>query len=386
MDTHIRPEIREIAALLIKRINEELSPAEETRLQHWMGQSDAHREAAEGFMNEGVIAKNLGGLLERKAKVWAMLDEHLHLHPIRVHRFNWKKIAVAASIILAIGTGYFLFSPRPPKGGDKVAETTNDVEAPKTAKATITLSDGRTVSIDSLTTLTQNNVSVIKTADGKIIYTGTANEVVYNTLNNPKGSKVIDMTLADGSHVWLNAGSSVRYPIAFTGDERKVEITGEAYLEVTPNSSMPFTVSTGDVKVQVLGTKFNVNAYDDEPNIKVTLLEGSVNVRKGSSLELMKPGQQAQIAESIKMENNVDMEAVMAWKNGLFNFNRADMKAVMRQISRWYDAEIVYTGPVPSKQFGGDIQRDLPLSSVLRNLEKYGVKFKVKGRTITVSQ
>jgi len=310
----------------------------------------------------------------------------------RVHRIHFRRSRwwAAAAIIIMLATGsYFMFFDKKTNNQDKIVNNLpTDVEAPKGTKATITLADGRVISIDSLSTIDQANIKVTKTQDGQIVYAGLGNEVVFNTLSNPRGSKVIDLVLNDGSHVWLNAGSSLTYPVAFIGKDRKVSITGEAYFEVTKDSR-PFTVSKGDMKVEVLGTHFNVNAYDDESDIKITLLEGSVNVLPRASARgtVIKPGQQAKVANSqLSIVNNIDVEAVMAWKNGLFSFNRADLPTVMRQLSRHYDVEVQYEGKIPALEFGGKMQRDLNLSQVLRLLEKNEVHFRIEGRKIIVMQ
>lgn len=328
-----------------------------------------------------------------KTKGEPMVNEEAEKHLQRILQpsirktsfISWKRMAVAASLILAISTAsYFIFFHKETKKEELVKVESKDIEPPKQSKAIITLADGKTVSIDSFTTLTQNNVSLIKTADGRIVYTGKSSEVVYNTLANPRGSKVINMQLADGSYVWLNAGSSITYPIAFAGNERKVAITGEAYFEVAHDATKPFYVSKGAMQVQVLGTHFNVNAYDDEMDVKVTLLEGSVQVDNKNSTEVLMPGQQAQMVEGIKVVNSVNLEEVMSWKNGYFGFDNTDLQTVMRQIARWYDVEIVYEGKMPEMKFGGEISRNSTVSEVLKILEKSKVRFRIEGRKIVI--
>ena len=310
---------------------------------------------------------------------------------IGMHRRRWNRIAVAASIVIALGLGsYFTFFNKPAKQDEivKLQELPNDVKAPETNRAMITLANGQKVYLDSVANgslAMQEGVSIEKLADGRIVYTGISTEVVYNTLSNPRGSKAIDMTLADGSKVWLNAGSSVTFPIAFVGNERKVEISGEAYLDVTHNPAMPFKLKKGDMEVTVLGTKFNVNAYDDEADIKVTLLEGSVKVSNGPANGILKPGQQAQVGRDIKIVSNVDIEEVMAWKNGKFQFGeKADIGMIMRQIARWYEVDVVYDGAVPKQRFGGEMPRNSNLSQVLEILKTSGVKFTIEGRKVTI--
>ena len=215
------------------------------------------------------------------------------------------------------------------------------------------------------------------------------------------------MVLADGSKVWLNAASSLRFPTAFSGPERRIEFSGEGYFEVEENAAKPFIVSSipatagngRGVEIKVLGTHFNVNSYDDEASIKVSLLKGSVQVAqvnkdditaralKNSNAKILKPGEQAEISDSklLQVKDDVDMDEVMAWKNGFFSFNNADLQSVMRQLTRWYDVEVVYEGNIPKRQFEGKMQRNLNLSEVLKIIETNNVHFKIKGKKIVVN-
>lgn len=334
------------------------------------------------------------------AETESYLTRIFGIHRGRVRTMGWRRIAVAASILLVVGLGaYFLFTNRSEKGEVvKIEGFGQDVKAPETNRAMITLADGRTVYLDSANNgqlAVQGNIKLVKLANGQIAYETTGGEVLaelqYNTLSNPRGSRVIDMALADGSHVWLNAGSSVTYPIAFAGNERKVTITGEAYFEVAPDKTKPFTVSKGDVSVQVLGTHFNVNAYNDEETLKVTLLEGSVKVQATAGAMqpvLLAPGQQAAVkggSASITVKDNVDIDQVMAWKNGFFSFANTDLPALMRQVARWYDVEVVFEGRAPMMSFGGDISRTSSVAEVLQILERSKVRCRLDGRKIIVS-
>ena len=318
---------------------------------------------------------------------------------------SWYRVAAAAVIVLLLSVGgYFYFNDTSHRQARTDPSTSsgqavkNDVPAPASNRATITLANGKIVSLDSLgngTLATQGNVNIIKTADGKIVYQSTDNSqlstVASNTLTNPRGSNVVDITLADGSRVWLNAGSSVTYPVAFISNERKVQVTGEAYFEVAHNALKPFSVSANGMNVQVLGTHFNINAYDDENVIRTTLLEGSVKVSppspKGEKAGMtLKPGQQAKLVSGqLSVVNNIDLDEVMAWKNGEFQFgDKSDIKTIMRQISRWYDVEVEYRGNITG-HIGGSISRNVNVSQVLKMLEKTGgVKFKIEGNKITV--
>ncbi|MEP7374600.1 MAG: FecR domain-containing protein [Chitinophagaceae bacterium] len=323
----------------------------------------------------------------------------------------WKHWTVAASIGLALGIGsYFLFINKGTQQPEIVkANGTQDVKAPETNRAMITLADGRKVYLDSAANgslAKQGDVELTKQADGKIVYeilrSAQDHKAQYNTLINPRGSKVIDMTLADGSRVWLNAGSSVTYPVAFVGSERKVEITGEAYFEVAhliPNPSpqvekgataVPFIVKKGDVEVTVLGTHFNVNAYDDEEAIKVTLLEGSVMVKSEKSNVKLSPSQQATVFNSpsgdggIRVNNSPNLDEVMAWKNGMFSFSKADIKTIMREVARWYNIDIVYETDV-RETFYVKVRRDANVSDVFKILKTTGaIDFRIEGNKVTV--
>ena len=328
------------------------------------------------------------------------LDELLHkIEKPEIQRSKeitmpfWRRAGwwVAASVILLLGAGYFLFFNKTVKQTEIVkAPVTNDVKPPEINRAMITLANGQSVYLDSArngSLAMQGNVKIEKLADGQIAYSGSAKEVAYNTLINPRGSNMIDMTLADGSRVWLNAGSSVTYPVAFVGKERKVSVTGEAYFEVAHNREMPFKVSKGETAITVMGTHFNVNAYDDESAIKVTLLEGSVAVSRQASVVKIKPGEQAILRQAqgdIDVAQHVDVEQVMAWKNGYFSFEDSDIKAVMRQLARWYDVEVIYQGGVSNDTYGGRINRNSKASEVLTILERNGVHFKIQGKKIIV--
>jgi ferric-dicitrate binding protein FerR (iron transport regulator) len=314
--------------------------------------------------------------------------------------FPWKKVAIAASIILMAGvTSHFLLFNKTEKRNEivTVTEPAKDVEAPKASKATITLANGQRVYLDSVGSgqlAVQGNVKLVKLKNGQIAYQSESGEMLtemkYNTLENPKGSKVIDMMFSDGSRVWLNAGSSVSFPVAFVGNDRKVSITGEAYFDIAHNEAKPFIVKNvaENVEVQVLGTQFNVNTYTDEDAIKVTLLKGSVKILRPAQNDkavVIKPGQQAVVTDKINVTDNIDVEEVMAWKNGKFQFGeKMDIQSIMRQIARWYDVEIEYKGNV-NGFVGGSISRNVNISNVIEMLEKTGeIKFKLEGKKITV--
>ncbi len=321
-----------------------------------------------------------------------------------VKRMRWY----AAAIMLLLGLGlYFYYVQTPEKPHPQVTDIKpDDIPPPANNRATILLADGSRVFLDSAGNgqlAQQGNIKLVKLANGQIAYQLAGGQILqelqYNTLTNPRGSKVINMQLSDGSHVWLNAGSSVTYPVAFTGNERKVNITGEAYFEIVHNKSQPFKVSKGNMAVEVLGTHFNVNAYDDETDIKVTLLEGSVKVINGTGSRQIQPGQQAQLNNhgNPQIPNNLprhggigvqtaDVDQVMAWKNGRFYFDGADITTIMKEVKRWYNVEVVFNDVV-NYDFVAKIDRDVPVSELLNMLELTGgVHFKVQENKIIVSK
>jgi transmembrane sensor len=365
--------------LLRKYVEGNATGAEKAIIDKWYNSIEDSSQTLPDDMIKENLYQRIAGELNKKSLI------------VSFYRKTLYKVAVAASILLLISAGtYFLFfnhnTFKSNRGKEAIA-TIHDVKPPATNRATITMANGKTVYLDSVangTLAIEGNVRLVKLADGQIAYTGSTNEVLYNTLANPRGSKVLDMTLSDGSHVWLNAGSSIRYPVTFVGNERKVTITGEAYFEVTHNAAIPFKVSKGEMEVTVLGTHFNVNTYDDERDMKVTLLEGSVKVTKGNESGLLKPGQQAQVTNEVKVVHAVDVDEVMAWKNGFFNFRSADIKEILRQAARWYDIEVEYKGNVSTDRFKGKVPRDAKLSELLKILELNGVKFTIEGKRISV--
>lgn len=313
--------------------------------------------------------------------------------PLTVYLLSRKYWWAAASIVLVLGfSAYFLVFNKPLKPSQTVITTVpNDIPAPQSSKAMVTLANGQKVFLDSISNgalAVQGNVKLVKLPSGEIVYQSAgelSGKMQYNTLENPSGSKVINMVLADGSKVWLNAGSSLTYPVAFVGSERKVSINGEAYFEVAHDASKPFIVHKGSMDVRVLGTHFNVNAFeDDDENIKVTLLEGLVKISNGNNNGLLKPGQQALVSSGVKILNSVDLNKVMAWKNGYFEFDKASLQSVLKQVARWYDVEVVYEGTNQPREFVGEIERDLSLSEVLKILEMNKVRFTIEGKRLVI--
>jgi len=299
------------------------------------------------------------------------------------------KYAVAALFVFLIWSIWFLnFESKSPKNKSN-KQLVNDVK-PGHNGAILTLSNGKKVILDSAVdgeTLSDANLGIIK-KDGEIIYTGKTDELVYNTVTTDKGRQW-RLTLPDGSKVWLNAQSSIHYPLNFTDKERVVEIAGEVFFEVVHNSKKPFKVKVGNKVIADIGTSFNINAYADESDMKTTLIEGSLsisNTRTNIPPTILEPGQQAVVNSTgfIRVNQHQDLDEVMAWKNGMFNFNETNIENIMRQIGRWYDLDIEYSGKITTETFSGMVSRNKSLIQVLKVLEQASIKFKIEGKKIIV--
>jgi len=331
--------------------------------------------------------RNLLRLRERLQLLSRSAAGHGNLYQLR----KWGRWAAAAVLAAAVAGAFFWLKPAKTKGTGAIHMAQKEVP-PGGNKAILTLADGTMVVLDSAGTgpiARQGNSTIVKKADGQIEYDvkGLAGEkVMINTMQTPRGGQY-QLTLPDGTKVWLNSESSISYPAVFLGGERNVKITGEAYFEVTGDPRRPFKVElNGSSSIEVLGTHFNINAYADEPAMKATLLEGSIRLKNDGSSALLAPGDQAQIGRTIQVHKDADLDKVVAWKNGLFNFNHSDLPEVMRQLARWYDMDVVYDGAVPDFRFRGKLSKDLSLSQVLRILEAVDVHFNIVGKTIRVSK
>src|ERR1700744_3070042 len=305
-----------------------------------------------------------------------------------VFRRKWWNYA-AAAILLFFVAGYFLLNYNTKKPPVLAGQPTKkDIPAGRQG-AILTLSNGQRIILDSAGNgeLTRDaGVRVIRKG-GELSYGGNTDQILYNQVVTPRGRKW-QLTLSDGTKVWLNAASSIRYPISFVGRERIVEVSGETCFEVAPDKNRPFSINiAGKEKIEVLGTHFDVNAYDDEDAIRTTLLEGSVKVTRGKSSSLLSPGQQAILSngtDDIKVINDANIDEVMAWRNGRFIFSDMDLKTIMRQLTRWYDVDVVYEGKVPEIRVGGIMHNDVYLSTVMEFLGENGVRYKIEGKKITI--
>lgn len=315
----------------------------------------------------------------------------------------WRRtmVWVAAAVVILVIAGTWLFYTTSHRSDHTIARSALSDIQPGGHKATLTLSDGRTVVLDSTAARTitdANGVQIINLAGGQLAYNtapGASDAPpTFNILTTPRGGQY-QVVLPDGSKVWMNAASSLRYPTAFTGKERSVTITGEAYFEVAKKADMPFHVKVNDqMEVEVLGTSFNVNAYNDEAVVHATLLEGSVRVAAArGQQQVLKPGQQALVKndpdhplEQDIVVEKADIDKIMAWKNGLFNFENASLKTAMKQLERWYNIDVVYEKGIPPIYFVGKISRNMKLDGVLKTLEESEVHFRMEaGRRLVIT-
>jgi transmembrane sensor len=402
--------------LYTKRLNSLLTDEEAVELQVLLDDKDAERSLSpmlyEGWKNVTLQDKVSGMGAEKIADLLSSLplsaeDEiETHMVPVRrLHRIhlrrNWGWVAAAMVILLGIGTYSRLHNGSRKTLTDVAKQTVTDI-APGKAGAILTLADGTKVVLDSLgngTIPTQGGAAVVlKNNELSYDVTGAiAGNTVYNTMSTPKGRQ-FQITLPDGTRVWLNSESSIRFPTVFAGGQRTVEVTGEAYFEVAKDAAVPFRVNINDrAEVEVLGTHFNINAYENESRINTTLLEGSVKVKRQREMTMLKPGQQAQIANvlpsnggigpgSIRVIHKANIDKVMAWKNGLFDFEDATLEEVMRQLERWYDIQVVYETGVPETRFYGQINKQNSLQELMHILEKNEVHLRLEsGNKLVVS-
>jgi transmembrane sensor len=380
-----------------------LSEVEKKELDSWYHSFDDQQTVVTDFpeTSETQLSERMVLRLQE-----SLSQEHSTVEPLAEKTSRkWSIPAVAALIIIILSGGIYYFIQ---SGNEKEVQPlalaapvpASDV-APGGNKAILTLDDGSVIVLDSASNGIlgeQGDVEVKKLENGLVAYQNqdggipAAEKIFYNTISTPRGGEY-QVTLSDGTKVWLNAASSIRFPTAFRGGDRQVQITGEVYFEVAHSDVQPFRVTAGKSAIEVLGTHFNVNAYEDEVQVRTSLLEGSVKIAAidqtdQQQMKILKPGQQARMARSgrISVVNNIDTEEIMAWKNGLFVFKSTDLHSIMRQIARWYDVDIEYKDNV-DMQFTGQITRNNNVSKVLEMLAlTEEVKFRVAGKKVIIAR
>ncbi|TCC99147.1 FecR family protein [Pedobacter hiemivivus] len=365
--------------LLLKYHQGQATAEEKARLENWL-----HNYNAE--MEHGLSDEQLELAHEQN---WAAVKPNTSKPSIPL----WKKLSVAASILLCLGLAFYFYPAVRPIPQAQSAKT-NPI-APGGNKAFLTLSNGQKISLTDATNgklAEQSGIQITKTATGMLVYQLTdqpnpSGKTSYNTIETPKGGQY-QLILPDGSKVWLNAASTLTFPTSFASlKTRKVELIGEAYFEIAKNKTSPFIVKSAKQEVKVLGTHFNINSYADEQSTTTTLLEGSVNIVSLNKAEnvILKPGQQSTLNNNKINVTEINTEEAIAWKNGLFIFNDENIKSIMKKIARWYNVEITFKGNLDHVSFVGNYARNKDLESLLENIElTEKVQFKIEGRRIEV--
>ncbi|MBV7533730.1 FecR family protein [Chitinophaga sp. sic0106] len=320
--------------------------------------------------------------------IFSRIQEHnATTVPVSSRRI-WAAAAVAAILITGVGL-YITLKPSPAK--QLVAANKPTDVGPGGDKAILTLANGQKVVLDSGrqgVILSQAGITVQKNGTGQIVYEVSGNNeapVEYNTITTPPGGQ-FQVVLPDGSRVWLNSCSSLHFPTSFKAKQRSVDLKGEGYFEIAANEHQPFNVTVNEINIQVLGTRFNVMAYADEEDIRTTLLQGAVKLWSNNQPLVLKPGEEGRFNRKQATMTTVagNEEEALAWKNGYFSFEHADLKSIIRQLGRWYDLEIIYEGALPEARFMGMISRNGPLSGAMNVLKGMGVNSRLEGKTLVI--
>ncbi|WP_158526211.1 FecR family protein [Pedobacter paludis] len=370
-----RSEQQELYALISDERNDEALMREiETAYERFVYQKNPFSPQVEARMLSLITSKDLPK--RKPVKMTA------------IKRWRWVAVAAAAAIVICI-FGIHLYRVQQLESATDNAVILAQKISPGNQGATLTLSDGRKIALNdqaSGTLAQEAGTRIIKTVNGGIQYQpgDGAGSLNYNSLGTGKG-QIYSLNLPDGTVVWLNAASFIRYPSNFAAKgNRSVELKGEAYFEVAKDKSRPFVVTSGSQTVEVLGTHFNVNAYEDEPNQKTTLIEGSIKVAVPGVQKLINPGEQASFTKGLLQVATANTADAIAWKEGKFRFNETPMEELLRQLGRWYDLQLEFPTGVPQRQFSGGINRNVPLSSVLQLLKDAKINFRLNGRKLIV--
>lgn len=383
--------------LLIKHLSGECTEEEQALLAQWHLNSTADRDAEiAGFdLSEQERQDDLDEIWARlepeEEKVQLVEEQIQQVEEKRAPRILWPVIGVAAGIAIALTAGLLFYNSKSDQDPNLLANAAGQEQIPAGGNnAVLTLDNGRQISLSDAkkgTLATESGISISKTKEGQLVYhlANINKPNTYNTISTPNGGQY-QVVLPDGTKVWLNAASSLRFPLTFNQlSQRKVELKGEAYFEVAKQLNkgerVPFVVQTDQQQVEVLGTHFNINAYKDEPSLKTTLMEGSVKVTNQKNAVVLKPGEQATGTNHQLLLAKVDAEEVISWKNGFFRFNNTDLKTIMRQASRWYNVDVVYEGNIPPLLITGEVSRQVDASAFLEMLRYLNVKFKIEKQT-----
>jgi len=345
-------------------------------------------------LTEGPWNADMGDKEQVRLAIYNRLQKSISVAPVK-KLTAIRYWAAAAVLILVASVSLILLTHK--KTAESLVKNNREHNQstilPGSNKAILTLSNGSKINLDNSTKgkLTQQGSTTInKLKNGQLVYSvnnsSSSSPLLYNTATTPKGGQY-EVVLSDGTRVWLNAASSLKYPVTFSGKERHVELTGEAYFEVAKNKNMPFSVAVKGTSIEVLGTHFNVMAYDDENSLVTTLLEGSVKLKNNRAEALLKPGQKAVLGtgRTVYQISEANTDEAVAWKNGYFMFDNENIQSIMKKVARWYDVDVSYTGGTRELNFGGTVSRFSDITELLKTLEITGtIHFKIEGRKITV--
>jgi transmembrane sensor len=423
-DQQLIKKAEEIARLLFKEMNGELSASERQTLNEWLDKQDPSTLEFFGDVTDRSqldkdlqaysaidVNKALKDVQKRIASSQPGAEGEIMDSPPRRRKFALLAMTILG-ILFASAVMFIYLRTKRKTTIDNVPvaqQLKNDV-APGSDKAVLTLADGSQITLDKAANgqlARQGATQVMKLDAGKLAYNTASSkeqapiQIAYNTISTPRGGQY-QVLLPDGSKVWLNAASSLRFPTAFSGKERRVELSGEAYFEISQNPSLPFKVSIAPpsrsdngggagtytpLEVEVLGTAFDVEAYAEDGDQRATLVSGAVKVINGAAQSVLKPGQQARVKNTpgaALQVAHVDTDEITAWKDGKFLFQSATIESIMRQLARWYDVDVKYEGEKPVQRLTGNVSRNNNLSDILRVLEISGYHFEIQGRMIVV--
>jgi transmembrane sensor len=401
----------QIAELVFKYLLRQLSEDEQAGLDQWIAASPENQAEFQVLTDRARLKLRMEDYNQvANERIWKKIVNdvpELTAARVKQNKYVWFRVSIAAAVLVALLLGGWLFLTRSFKKSDsqQAVTTTKDI-SPGGNKAILILGDGTKLVLDSAqhgVLAQQGKTSISKKREGEVIYNANlpagqaGSPLTYNTITTPRGGQY-HVVLPDGSHVWLNAASSIHFPIQFTEKERKVTVSGEAYFEVAKDKTKPFKVMVSPdgnelCEITVLGTHFNVSGYTNESYANATLLEGSINFTVNSENNKqnvkLQPGQQASVKKgnnNVSVINDENAESAILWVKGIFHFEKNNLSSVMRQLSRWYDVDVVYEGVIPEQKITGDAERDIPLSIMLQTLEQMtSVHFKVQGRTVKVT-
>ena len=361
------------------------SPDEQALLEEYYKRLEASGMAELSPEQEQILKDRL------YANIWNRMGK-AEARVVPMRRRLFIRIASVAAAIFVLVAAYWMFTANSDKADGPVAqnEKVSSIDLPPGRDAAVlTMADGKKIVLDSTTgTISKQDGTIIINLNGLLTYSPSTDEkkVEYHTISTARGNQY-QLLLADGSKVYLNSASSLHFPSAFTGSTREVELTsGEAYFDITTNPERPFHVKTREMTIEVTGTHFNVNAYNDEGPVATTLVEGKVKVSSGAGSVDLKPGEQTTLSiyKGFYLVTQPDINKVIAWRTGFFEFDQLDISAIMRQVSRWYDVDVEYEGKITTEKFGGRFSKQLPLLKLLKLLEENGVQFRLEGKRVVV--